>query len=113
MTQYDIGYLVKRQIEYNFKFRIYKHITRVAFRIHLDIVIGLEHIQDLENLPYVYASYFVTPLPTLLNKSTNYLKKWFLVVRLGRKSCAPQSYDNKFATYQRLRNWIGLDHPAT
>ena len=80
---------------------------------HLIEAIFLEKIQSLDNLPYVYASYFVTLLPTLLNKLTNYLKRWFLVVRSGKESCAPQSYDDKFATDQRLRNWIGLDHPAT
>ena len=75
---------------------------------HLQEAIFLEHLQGLDNLPYVYASYFLTPLQSLFKKPITHLKQWFLVIRSGRECCDPNSYNDIFAYNTCLRKWVGL-----
>ena len=75
---------------------------------HLVEAVSLEHNRGLHNLPYVYAPYFLSTLPTLLNKTPKSVKQWFLVIRSGRESVDLQSYSDIFATDPSLRDWIGL-----
>ena len=68
----------------------------------------LEHLQGLDNLPHVYAPYFLIPLENLLKKPTTQLKQWFLVVRTGRESVVTENYTDVFASDPSLRKWIKL-----
>ena len=86
-------------------------INYVSGMEHLQEAIFLEHLQGLDNLPYVYASYFLISLPTLFKKKATHLKQWFLVIRSGRESCDPDSFSDIFATNTCLRKWVGLSIP--
>ena len=68
----------------------------------------LEHLQGLDNLPHVYAPYFLIPLENLLKKPITQLKQWFLVVRTGRESVVTENYTDVFASDPSLRKWINL-----
>ena len=83
-------------------------INHLSGMEHLVEAVSLEHNRGLHNLPYVYAPYFLSTLPTLLNKTPKSVKQWFLVIRSGRESVDLQSYSDIFATDPSLRDWIGL-----
>ena len=61
---------------------IYK-LSRVAI---LKTSITTEYNNGMDSLPQIYSSYFHLPLPTLLNKPSKYLKRWFLLIRSARES---------------------------
>ena len=69
----------------------------------------LEHVQGLDDLPTVYAPYFVITLADLLNKPITRLKEWFLVIRSGRESCGTNQSTDIFTTDKSLRIWVGLN----
>jgi len=59
------------------------------------------------SLHRVYSRYFSVRLETLLQKHTDQLKQWFLVIRSGREAIHVSTTD-PFTTNASLRNWIGL-----
>ena len=83
-------------------------INLVSGKEHLTEAVFLEHLQGLDNLPNVYAPYFLTPLENLLNKPITQLKQWFLVVRTGRESIETETFTDIFATDPSLRKWTNL-----
>jgi len=74
----------------------------------LKLSIEREHREGASELPNVYLSYFTIPLPLLILKPTQYLKRWFLVIRSGREACNIPEIIDEFSTDDSLRNWIGL-----
>lgn len=83
-------------------------INIVSGKEHLIEAVFLEQLQGLDNLPHVYAPYFLIPLDALLKKPITQLKQWFLVVRSGREAIASASSTDIFTTDTRLRLWTGL-----
>jgi len=74
----------------------------------LKLSIEREHQEGASDLPNVYLSYFTLPLPLLLLKPTQYLKRWFLVIRSGREASNIPEIIDEFSTDESLRNWVGL-----
>ena len=70
--------------------------------------ITTEYNIGLDSLPPIYSSYFHLPLPNLLQKSSSYLKRWFLVIRSGRESDLSFSSPDIFSINGPLRSWIRL-----
>ena len=83
-------------------------INLLSGKDHLVEAIFLEHIQGLDQLPTVYAPYFVISLEGLLKKPISRMKEWFLVIRSGRESEGTYQYTDIFAKDKSLRSWVGL-----
>ena len=80
-------------------------LTRI---ILLKNSISSEYALGLDRLPTNYSSYFHLPLQTLLNKSSSFLKRWFLVVRSGRE-CQPTFHSSDiFSINGPIRQWVKL-----
>lgn len=71
--------------------------------------ISTEHSLGQADLPMPYSPFFYLPLPSLLRKSTSYLKRWFMTVRSGREHFQPLQTFDDFSTNVQLRTWVGLN----
>ena len=67
-----------------------------------------KHALRQSDLPLPYSPFFYLPLPSLLCKSTSYLKRWFMTVRSGREHFQPLQTFDDFSTNVQLRTWVGL-----
>ena len=74
----------------------------------LTVAVINEYEQGLGALPSVYTSYFVRPLAFILQKSTEYLKQWFLIIKSGRECCSLKLPTDLFSIDPALRSWTGL-----
>ena len=70
--------------------------------------ITLEYALGQNNLPGPYSSFFHIPLTNLLNKPTQYMKRWFLIVRTARETHSVAGDLDDFSFDGPLRTWIGL-----
>ena len=70
--------------------------------------ITLEYELGQNNLPGPYSSFFHTPLPSLLNKTIEHMKRWFLIVRTARETYSVDGDLDDFSFAGPLRSWIGL-----
>ena len=70
--------------------------------------ITLEYALGQNNLPGPYSSFFHTPLPSLLNKTIEHMKRWFLIVRIAREAYILDGDLDDFSFAGPLRSWIGL-----
>ena len=75
----------------------------------LKTTITNEYELGLGELPSVFTSYFLPPLAFILDKPTNYIRRWFLVVRSGRESFTIVNDIDIFSTDSSLRAWVGLN----
>ena len=78
-------------------------------REHLEEAVFVEYSAGLDNLPYIYAPYFLTTLEDLFAKDAKHIKQWFLVIRSGREASGTVIYTDKCSTDPSFRNWIGLN----
>ena len=83
-------------------------IDMLSGKEQLSEAISSEYIQGLQDLPHVYASYFLIPLHLLLMKPIKFQKQWFLIIRSGRESNTIIPPTDNFSTDTALRNWVGL-----
>jgi len=67
-----------------------------------------EYTLGYNDLPHVYSSFFHLPLSSLLQKSSKYLKQWFLLIRSAREAHQPFAVNDAFSINGPLRTWIGL-----
>jgi len=71
-----------------------------------------EYALGQSSLHRLYSRYFSVQLETLLQKQTDQLKQWFLVIRSRHKaihvSTTKRGTTDPFSTNAALRNWIGL-----
>ncbi len=70
-----------------------------------------ECILGQSDLPRPYAPFFYLPAPSLLRKSTQYLKRWFATVRSGHEQHQRNFTADEFTHNEVLRTWIGLSPP--
>lgn len=83
-------------------------LARLSGVEDLKIAIGKEYELWLGELPLVYTSYFLPPLDFILDKPTDYIRRWFLVVCSERESFAIINDIDIFSTDSALRAWVGL-----
>ena len=83
-------------------------IDVISGKEHLIASITSEHEMGIDNLPYVYASYFLLPLQILLSKPVKFQKQWFLIVRSGREASTINPPADQFSNDPSLRRWVGL-----
>ena len=86
-----------------------QNMTRL---IILKSSISQEHNQGLQDLPHIYSSYFHIPLPSLLKRSQNYLKRWFLIIRSAREAHGNTTITDAFTCNGPMRKWIKLQQIA-
>ena len=107
---------------WNIPYQLWHHRNNILHQHSTDLLHGLpilkvaiesEYEKGTQDLPTTYNRYFCTPLPILLNKSTTYLKRWFLVIRSGRESIQPIPIRDIWYNNQALRKWIGLPPTST
>ena len=61
-----------------------------------------------------FSKYFKTKLPILLQKETEHLKHWFLVIRQARVLMDPTNVlEDEFSTSKALQSWVGLSLKVT
>ena len=63
-----------------------------------------EYNYGLADLPSIYSSYFNTPLPIILKKSSKFLKRWFLLIRSAREATVGDSPPDMFSVKGHIRN---------
>ena len=83
-------------------------IHKLTRSILLKQSITEEYNSGLGNLPSNFSSYFHLPLPQLLSKNTEFLKRWFLIIRSGRECHNTLQSSDVFSTNGPLRRWIKL-----
>ena len=83
-------------------------LARLSGVEDLKAAIANEYELGLGELPLVYTSYFLPPLAFILDKPTDYIRRWFLVVRSGGESFTIDNDIDIFTTYPSLRAWVGL-----
>ena len=74
----------------------------------LNTAITAEYVIGKGDLPGPYSSFFHTPLPFLLKKDVNSLKRWFLIIRAAREANTMVGDLDDFSFNGPLRTWIGL-----
>ena len=74
----------------------------------LNTAITAEYAIGKGDLPGPYSSFFHTPLPFLLKKDVNSLKRWFLIIRAAREANTMVGDLDDFSFNGPLRTWIGL-----
>ena len=74
----------------------------------LHTAITAEYQLGQGDLPGTYSSFFHTPLPFLLKKDVNSLKRWFLIIRTAREANTMVGDLDDFSFDGPLRTWIGL-----
>ena len=67
-----------------------------------------EYNYGLADLPSIYSSYFNTPLPIILKKSSKFLKRWFLLIWSDREATVGDSPPDMFSVKGHMRNWVRL-----
>ena len=83
-------------------------LARLSGLEELKSAVCKEYDLGLGDLPSVYTSYLLPPLAFILQKPTAYIKRWFLLIRSGRKSCSIDFDIDIFSTDSSLRSWVGL-----
>ena len=86
----------------------YIHLLSELDQLKTTITTELEI--GLDTLPVLYYSYVNIPLARLLGKSPAHLKRWFLVIRTGRKVLSIRVDMDVFSFEGILRSWVGLYH---
>jgi hypothetical protein len=88
------------------------HITNTVHQLSglelLNTAITAEYTLVKGDLPGPYSSFFHTPLPFLLKKDINSLKRWFLIIRAAREANNMVGDLDDFSFNGPLRTWIGL-----
>ena len=85
-----------------------ERIDRLSGITELRTAISAEHTTGQSLLPMPYSPFFYLPLPTLLRKSTTYLKHWFMAIRSARERFHDVVNDDQFVHDPILRAWTGL-----
>ena len=73
----------------------------------LDADIPEEHERGQNKVPYIYITYFHTPLSVLLDTTITEIKKSYRLIKTTRKTTGTDEY-TIFYSSKPLRTWVGV-----
>ena len=83
-------------------------INSLSGVVLLDIEIEKEYDAGYDDLPRTVHKWYSIPKDQLMEKSTEYKKRWLLIVRTVKEALNIAEY-SLFTSSRALRKWIGLN----